>query len=254
MIFKPNATVTELWCYPADCKKAKRQGVSGRDFHSLTFRLTGQISVLACGQNLISSPGCITYVPQGQAYVTEVIEETTMLAVNFHAAQTVLSPVPWVHKAQDQKKFLFLFHRLLETRRSGSETDYRCLSVFYEILAEIEREMEQSAGRQIDPRILAAKKYIDENFSDDLTVAALASDAGFSETYFRELFRNAFGVAPNGYLKTVRIENARLLLRAGYYSVSEVASNCGFDSPSYFAYEFRRATGMTPRDYVRSNR
>jgi len=109
MIFKPNATVTELWCYPADCKKAKRQGVSGRDFHSLTFRLTGQISVLACGQNLISSPGCITYVPQGQAYVTEVIEETTMLAVNFHAAQTVLSPVPWVHKAQDQKNSCFCF-------------------------------------------------------------------------------------------------------------------------------------------------
>ena len=65
----------------------------------------------------------------------------------------------------------------------------------------------------------------------------------------QEQAAEAFGVSPGAYLKQVRIDNASLLLRAGYCSVSEVAANCGFDSPSYFAYEFRRCIGMTPTAY-----
>jgi two-component system response regulator YesN len=48
----------------------------------------------------------------------------------------------------------------------------------------------------------------------------------------------------------VRIENAKAYLRTGLFSVTEVATKCGFDSISYFSCEFHRIVGMTPREYV----
>ena len=47
----------------------------------------------------------------------------------------------------------------------------------------------------------------------------------------------------------MRLENAKALLRTGYYSVTETATRCGFDSVSYFSYTFRRETGVTPSAY-----
>ena len=43
---------------------------------------------------------------------------------------------------------------------------------------------------------------------------------------------------------------SKQLLRSGYYSVTETASACGYDSVSYFSQEFKREVGMTPTEYV----
>jgi len=251
VFFTPDAVITGLWCHEAHCKKAKPQVVSGRDFHSLTFRLSGKVSISDGTHTLLSAPGCITYTPRGMTYVTEVMEDSTLIAVHFETLHPYPDQTLSVLHPTDQKKFLFLFSRMLEARRSGDGNNYLPLSIFYEILAELSKD---AASVPIPKRIRLAKKHIDEHYREPLTVSALAEEAGLSETYFRTAFRAAFGISPNAYLKQVRLENATLLLRTGYCSVSEVASNCGFDSPSYFSYEFRRAMGMTPSEYIRSKR
>ena len=78
---------------------------------------------------------------------------------------------------------------------------------------------------------------------------AMAAQTGWSEVYFRRAFRAAFGTSPLAYIRRVRLENAKALLRTGYYSVTETATRCGFDSVSYFSYTFRRETGVTPSAY-----
>ena len=91
---------------------------------------------------------------------------------------------------------------------------------------------------------------IDRRFDDpELSVAALAAQTGWSEVYFRRAFRAAFGTSPLAYIRRVRLENAKALLRTGYYSITETATRCGFDSVSYFSYTFRRETGVTPSAY-----
>ena len=104
----------------------------------------------------------------------------------------------------------------------------------------------------IPKRMKEAREYIDYRFGDaNLSVAALSDAAGISEVYFRKEFRAHFGMSPMAYIKKTRIDNARLLLRTGYFSVSEVASQCGFESLSYFSHEFHRLTGMTPSECIR---
>ena len=64
---------------------------------------------------------------------------------------------------------------------------------------------------------------------------------------------HSYFLSPIGYIKKVRMDNARLLLRTGYYSVSETARKCGFESLTYFSGEFHRMTGRTPTEYMRED-
>ena len=51
------------------------------------------------------------------------------------------------------------------------------------------------------------------------------------------------------YITDYRIEYAKMLLRMGTLSVSEVASLCGFCEPCHFSREFSRRVGMSPSEY-----
>lgn len=93
---------------------------------------------------------------------------------------------------------------------------------------------------------------MDKQFSEPLTIAALAKEAGVSDVHFRKEFKHYYGVSPISYLKQVRIENAKQLLRSGYYTVTDVALECGFESISYFSYEFKRLTGVSPTTYLQT--
>ena len=101
---------------------------------------------------------------------------------------------------------------------------YTFLSILYHILALIRHEQLHVDRDVIPPRMHAARKQIDRSFgASALSISQSAEQVGMSEAYFHREFREWFGTSPSVYLKKLRIENARLLLLTGYYSVSEVA-------------------------------
>jgi len=55
----------------------------------------------------------------------------------------------------------------------------------------------------------------------------------------------------DGYHITLRMDEARRLLRETKMSVVEVALDVGYADPSHFAQLFRRETGLSPSDYRR---
>ena len=50
-------------------------------------------------------------------------------------------------------------------------------------------------------------------------------------------------------LTSIRIENAKQLLRDTSLSVIDIAANVGYDSSEHFIRKFRSATGKTPGEY-----
>ena len=243
--------VTGLTVFRREFKKTEPVFVPGRPFHALTFRLSGSISLSEGGRLLVSGPGSVTLIPQGAAYNTEILENGEMIAVHFTSAQEdVLSRIS-VFRPEHTTAFRNQFLSLQERYKVGRERDYACLAMFYEILASLEYELTRDARAAIPVRMKDAKEYIDHRFGDvNLSVSLLAEAAGVSEAYFRREFRTCFGMTPMAYIKKTRLDNARLLLRTGYFTVSEVAAQCGFDSLSYFSYEFHRMTGMTPSECI----
>lgn len=91
--------------------------------------------------------------------------------------------------------------------------------------------------------------FIQQNYSRDISVEAVAAHVGVSRSYLHRAFRSVFGCAPGAYLTDYRLDRASQLLRHSGLSVGAVAASVGFADPFYFSRLFRRRMGMSPSDY-----
>lgn len=247
-----NLIVSGLTVQAVEFRLSEVIHVPGRNFHGLTWRRSGRITISAQDKRLESDAGCLTYVPMGVSYDTQILEGGHMIAVHFTTSGGEFPAGPSVLRPTSPVVFDNLFSSLLTRYKVGRERDYACLSMMYEILGEAAHESTREARAAIPRRLREAKERIDRGFSDPmLGVAQLAETAGVSEVYFRREFKQHFGLSPRAYIRKIRIENAKALLLTGYYSVGETAVRCGFDSISYFSGEFHRMTGMSPSEYAK---
>src|SRR6202012_461585 len=88
----------------------------------------------------------------------------------------------------------------------------------------------------------------------DVSLAALASDAGLSRFHFCRAFKESTGLSPHGWLRQHRLGQAMNLLRDTDAPIVAIAETLGYGSQTAFAAAFRRLTGKTPSDWRRHNR
>src|SRR3954449_5230605 len=98
-----------------------------------------------------------------------------------------------------------------------------------------------------------ARDLIDREYARPLDVAALARAALMSNAHFSRRFKEAYGETPYSYLMTRRIERAKLLLRRGDLSVTEVCMAVGCTSLGSFSSRFTELVGESPSAYRARN-
>lgn len=99
-------------------------------------------------------------------------------------------------------------------------------------------------------RIRKMLDYIHRNYENDISVSEISGAAGISERESLRCFRKTVQLSPSQYLLKYRImQGAEMLLRNPAASISEIATMCGFDSPSNFTKIFRRFYNCSPREY-----
>lgn len=85
----------------------------------------------------------------------------------------------------------------------------------------------------------------------ELTLDEVAQASGLSVHHFGRVFLTAMRQSPIAYLRQVRIEHAKNLLRDTRLRVSEVAREAGFADPLHFSRVFHRVAGQSPRAFRR---
>jgi len=95
-------------------------------------------------------------------------------------------------------------------------------------------------------RISKVLSFIKKEYSKAFTVAELAEIAMMSSSSFYEYFKTITSTTPLQYQKEIRLLEARRLLMDFEYSVSEVAFNVGYQSPTQFSREYSRKFGTSP--------
>lgn len=94
--------------------------------------------------------------------------------------------------------------------------------------------------------VATALRLMEERFADSVRVEEIARAVFLSPDRFTEVFSRSVGRTPRDYLRYLRVEKAKALLRVGEMSMTEIAHASGFGDPAYFARAFRTAVGSSP--------
>ena len=89
--------------------------------------------------------------------------------------------------------------------------------------------------------------YIHAHLNRDLSLAELASVVNISPTYFASLFKKVMGISPHQYVIQQRVEQAKVMLMKTDLAIADIALQVGFSSQSHLTQQFKRLTGMTPK-------
>lgn len=98
-------------------------------------------------------------------------------------------------------------------------------------------------------RLKNALSYMEDHYSERVTLSALADAAGVTPKYLCRSFCSLTGKTPISYLNEYRIDRACEFLRTTDEPMLEIAGRCGFSDQSYFVKLFKRQKGITPGEY-----
>jgi AraC-like DNA-binding protein len=93
--------------------------------------------------------------------------------------------------------------------------------------------------------------FVAANLSRPLSIARVAENFALSESHIRVLYRRATGISLGAYMTSLRLNRASGLLLNSEMNVSQVATECGYESLFSFSRAFKRAMGVSPRAYRR---
>lgn len=92
-------------------------------------------------------------------------------------------------------------------------------------------------------------EYIKANFMKPLSLKNIAEETGYSEYYLTRKFHKEMGVRLLDYIKDIRIEHGKILLRTSSKTIEEICEELNFGTRNYFSRVFQRKTGLTPSKY-----
>ena len=171
-------------------------------------------------------------------------------ASELEASRAELLTHAFVHDQQVEHFGLALLHEL---QSSGFNTRLYAESLANALAVHLLRHYTPLQKRALrvtsdlsQRRLREVLDYMQEYYTQNLSVADLAAVAQVSLSHFAHLFRATMGMAPHEYLIACRVEHAKQLLLTKEVLLHEVALSCGFADQSHLARHFRRITGVTP--------
>ena len=116
--------------------------------------------------------------------------------------------------------------------------------------AQLSLLIEQQRAGETRP-IRQARAYVQQHYSEPITLESVCEAVGFSPSYFSALFKRETGENFVRYLTRVRIDRAKELLQQTNLSVTEVCSRVGYNDLKHFTQTFKKETSLSPAQYRR---
>ena len=143
-----------------------------------------------------------------------------------------------------KKYFIKIIHSFNSTSVLENYSSYAQLISLLSLISKF--EVDALSGSDV---LGKAKKFIEQHYSENLTVKSIAKHCSISETHLYRIFKKSNSISPNDYLLDVRISAARKLLCITDLSINEIAFTCGFNSQCYFSDCFKRKNSISPSSF-----
>ncbi|QJD86391.1 response regulator transcription factor [Cohnella herbarum] len=97
--------------------------------------------------------------------------------------------------------------------------------------------------------VAVAIKYIHENYSEEIRLEDISAQVFVTPNYFSRIFKEETGQHFTEWLNKYRVEKAKVMLKDVSAKIYEVAERVGYNDYKYFTHIFKKATGLTPKEY-----
>lgn len=143
-------------------------------------------------------------------------------------------------------KILEVFYDEFESAQPGSHS--MLTAIFSQLIVHLSRIFTAKENKSDHTYMMLAKaiSYIESNYTERITLKQLALMANISISHFSRVFNNLYKTSPIEYIIGLRIKQASELLVQRRFNITEVALQCGFESPSYFSRIYKKYTGVSP--------
>ena len=245
---------------------ARRRVFSGHRRHILAISLRGdaRLEHIVDGRSVWRgpAPGSVILLRDGEATDWHLVGSFEMLHVylNFDASQQEINAQHLSRPFRDPLLFQMGLTAGLAVREGCG--DRRYMAPLLEAIQQcfIERHLASAqVGRRetgtglSGPARRRVEGLVRQRLAERVSAHEMAAAAQLSVGHFNRAFRQTFGISPYQYVLDQRIAHASRLLRETPLALPDVAVASGFKNYSNFGAQFRRAIGISPRDYRQSS-
>ena len=128
------------------------------------------------------------------------------------------------------------------------------ISIFRDTSKRKKRLKTPTALRNENSIVARALEYIASHVYDKLSVDIVAKETNVSASHLTALFRKQMGISPGDYIRRVKLEESKNMIREGRLNFTQIANNLCYSSIHHFSRQFKDHYGFSPSEYSKSLR
>ena len=260
--YTDNVELSIFNCGHEYCQPGHTWGPGVRDHYLIHLVVAGRGVYQVNGSSYTLQEGDLFLAKPNQliTYAADETDPWEYYWVGFNGAcanklvqQTPFSDTQPVHRCKDPQAVRESLYNIYLSRGPEPQCEALMTGYLYIFMAHLMQEAREAmpnVGSSSSQYVLAAIKYIQFNYSHDISVDDIAKAVGVSRSHLYRVFMSNVGQSPIDYLTHYRISEACSLLKNSTLSIAEIAVSVGFFDQFYFSRVFKKVKKVPPSKYL----
>jgi len=220
--------------------------------HAVSYRASKEDPFLLAGIHLIPRHSLNQPVTFAVAH-----NDRHPLAQISYRRDTNIAEIPGVRAGwlNDNIPMSHLLEYVVNIFIRGLPPEWLARQLAQQLLGEFVRAQKRPEGPDSGsaPELERMRQYVIARLHQPLSLRDLVEFSRLSPSTVGRLFRERLQMTPVAWIMRLKMERAQMLFRTRRLSVNEVGEQVGFSDPYYFSKCFKKASGLSPRDYRKKN-